>query len=387
MKYYYLFILLFGFLMGKEAPDYGLYFNGENSYVEIPDHESLNLTENFTIEFWVKPDSFLLYGHILNKHQPGINDDGSWVMKYIKSETSNHGTVSFSWPYTPNSTSGATIKNNIGEWFHFAICYDKEKSNLTFWINGEKKLNQRKIIQINDTDWSLYLGSEITYNHFQGLLSEIRISSIVRYKDEFRPQLSYLVDDFTLAYWACNDGLGNVLIDKGSFGNDGKMVNVEWLNTKEAKSPFSLLLVGATVLLVLTFFFVHKNKKEKEVENIAEIKTAPPVFENGKGVTILLGDPPSVIVDGQPRDIKGGERYKQVFNLLTLLGNAPEFKLSHQDIKTEIWPLVIEESFVNSLNVTLTALRKQLDPYQTDIIHQGKMVGFGKNINVLKPGP
>jgi len=81
--------------VGKEVPDHGLYFNGENAYVEIPDHESIDLTESFTIEFWVKPDSLLRYGQIMNKHQPGLNNDGSWVLKYMGSETGLTKTISF----------------------------------------------------------------------------------------------------------------------------------------------------------------------------------------------------------------------------------------------------------------------------------------------------
>ena len=213
--------------MGKEVPDHGLYFNGENAYVEIPDHESIDLTESFTIEFWVKPDSLLRYGQIMNKHQPGLNNDGSWVLKYMGSETGLTKTISFEWPYKPNSTKGAIfIKDNSSlNWIHFAVCYNKQESNLFMWVNGEKTLDQKILIQIKNTNWPLYIGSEIAYNHFQGLLSEIRISSIVRYKDEFRPSASYFVDDFTLAYWPCNQGNGHVLKDLGPFGNDGKMVN------------------------------------------------------------------------------------------------------------------------------------------------------------------
>jgi len=70
--------------------------------------------------------------------------------------------------------------------------------------------------------------------------------------------------------------------------------------------------------------------------------------------------------------------------LLALLANSPENKLSHEDIHQSLWPLVQDESFVNSLNVTLSAIRKVISPYEKEIIHQNKMVAFGKGIRVLK---
>jgi DNA-binding SARP family transcriptional activator len=68
---------------------------------------------------------------------------------------------------------------------------------------------------------------------------------------------------------------------------------------------------------------------------------------------------------------------------MTLVANSPENKLSHEDIQQSLWPLVQDESFVNSLNVTLSALRKVISPYEKEIIHQNKTVAFGKGIRVI----
>src|SRR3989338_5285311 len=33
-----------------------IYFDGNNDYVEVPDSNSLDVTDNFTIAFWIKPE-------------------------------------------------------------------------------------------------------------------------------------------------------------------------------------------------------------------------------------------------------------------------------------------------------------------------------------------
>ena len=377
---YLLIILSSVILVGRESPDHGLHFNGADSYVVIPDHESLDLTGDFTIEFWTKFDTVPHYSHILNKHQPGRNDDGSWVLK----SGINSLSFAFSWPYIPyeiHTNVEETFHKN--DWFHFAFCYLESANYFSFWINGDLKNEGFAEINIKDTDWPLYIGSEISYNYFKGLIAEIRFSNIVRYTSEFRPQPSFHSDKYTLAYWPCDEGKGAILNDLGPFGNHGKIVNGDWTKEETRINPVYLTIllaafIGLSFLITKAVSQVFKKQQKQAVIHNA---TQP---ANHSGIQLVVGENFSIIIDGQQIDIGENGRHNQAEALMQFLAGAPELKRSHAEIKAELWSLVTEGSFVNSLNVTLTALRKLIAPYGKEIIQQNKMVALGKGIKVIQ---
>ncbi|MBT6018121.1 hypothetical protein HOG81_02800, partial [bacterium] len=61
------FILLF--LSTSFSQDYSINFDGNNDYILIPDHNQLDLTENYTIEAWIFPESFTWLAGIVSKYQ------------------------------------------------------------------------------------------------------------------------------------------------------------------------------------------------------------------------------------------------------------------------------------------------------------------------------
>jgi len=136
-----------------------------------------------------------------------------------------------------------------------------------------------------------------------------------------------------------------------------------------------LIAAGIAVILAAGFLAFRKSEESKSPQ--------PPVIPE-KGIAIVLGDPVTIFKDGTEVDLSGEKRHNQILALLTAVAEAPEHKLSHDEIREVLWPLVVNDSFVNSLNVTLSAARKILTPYGTEIIHQAKTVTFGKNVTVIK---
>ncbi|MDP6790249.1 MAG: hypothetical protein QF845_06950 [Candidatus Marinimicrobia bacterium] len=135
-----------------------------------------------------------------------------------------------------------------------------------------------------------------------------------------------------------------------------------------------LIAAGIAVILAAGFLAFRKSGESNSPQ--------PPVIPE-KGIAIVLGDSVTIFKDGTEVDLSGEKRHKQITALLAVLAAAPDFKLSHAEIKEALWPLVMEESFVNSLNVTLSAARKILTPYGTEIIHQAKAVALSENITVI----
>ena len=61
----------------SNASGSALYFNGQNGYAAVPNSPSLNVS-NITLSAWLKPDvGFSDQSYIFDKHDSGVNSDGS----------------------------------------------------------------------------------------------------------------------------------------------------------------------------------------------------------------------------------------------------------------------------------------------------------------------
>ena len=337
--------------------DHGLSFNGDG-YVLVQDHESLTLDGDFTIEFWLKPDSTSKYGQILNKHQPGINNDGSWVMKYLNYTA--RSTISFEWPYKPFSSSGANF--DLQDWFHVAVCYDNAVNELNYWINGDKYFSQTIDIEIKDTNWPLYIGSEISYNYFKGLISEIRLSDIVRYTSSFRSQASFHSDQNTLAYWPCNEGQGDILHDFGPYENHGKLNNVYWLNPTAANNNTLYLFLFLLFISIGTFVVINKRKNDKRSSQTSISSKNAFNTDQKYAVEIRVFDHFQLRIDEKEiHHSDWGSKKARLLFIYILLKNHRG--VTPETIAAEFWPDVDHKSAVNSRNVALSKIRVVLGEY------------------------
>ena len=67
IKKHILFILFYFSI--SYGQDYSINFDGNNDYILIQDHNQLDLTENYTIEAWIFPESFTWLAGIVSKYQ------------------------------------------------------------------------------------------------------------------------------------------------------------------------------------------------------------------------------------------------------------------------------------------------------------------------------
>ena len=118
---------------------YMLDFDGSNDYVEIAHNNSLNLTDNFTIEAWVNLDSNT-NNTVLDKGDYdnlfSIHTSGNTGLSYYDR---NNG-----WTH-----SSGTIP--INEWVHVAMSFKTGSNNLKFYKNGQL-MSSHTLNSISPTD-------------------------------------------------------------------------------------------------------------------------------------------------------------------------------------------------------------------------------------------
>jgi Concanavalin A-like lectin/glucanases superfamily/HYR domain/Metallo-peptidase family M12 len=154
--------------VGPKVGTGALQFNGVNQYVNVPDSTSLDLTNRFTIAFWMRPSQllnassgrrdlvqkFLSYWVILN--YPGSDGRLAFVL--------NSGT-----PIAKSTTTSW----NAGQWYHVAATYDG--ATMRLYINGIMEGSTPSVFVPNNSTSPVQFGGNTTQNYwFPGALDDIR---------------------------------------------------------------------------------------------------------------------------------------------------------------------------------------------------------------------
>lgn len=159
-----------------------LEFDGNNEEVKIPDHNTLDISGDITVEAWVysgtapqnntdikhivsKPDAYVLsWDHSAAATTFWINDGSNWL----------------------NAGSFQTLAN---QWYHLAGTYDGD--SLILYVNGKRETNNvvgNKTINTNNN--YLRFGADGNGNYFNGRIDEVRIWNDERSIVEIRNNIS-----------------------------------------------------------------------------------------------------------------------------------------------------------------------------------------------------
>ncbi|MFH1724442.1 MAG: LamG-like jellyroll fold domain-containing protein, partial [Elusimicrobiota bacterium] len=158
---------------------YALDYDGADDFVEVPDSQSLSLSDAITIEFWIYPDAVSIDHHIYGVHSScsyhpwliGSWYDGNLVFRINDSPL-----------YTPSGTFGTPNK-----WYHVAATFDVAEG-MKVYVDGvlvAQNGYSAPICQASgDSHRIAARFSSPDANIFDGLIDEMRISDVARTANE-----------------------------------------------------------------------------------------------------------------------------------------------------------------------------------------------------------
>jgi hypothetical protein len=153
-------------------------FNGSSDHIIITDSNSLDVSTNITIDFWVKSSG-------ANTSDTGLvfkSLSSSYAVTLAGTSGSNDHKLYFNIGATYITT---TKLFNDNQWHHVACIYDG--STMAVYIDGSLDVSGVKTGAIGTDANNIYLGSRNSAGtYFSGSLDEIRISSIARSPEEIR---------------------------------------------------------------------------------------------------------------------------------------------------------------------------------------------------------
>jgi hypothetical protein len=152
-----------------------------NSYVEVADSSSLDITGSFTLEAWAKfdefPDALKQVSLLVCKGDDastgycmGVNSSHELRMKV---GSSNHFT----------SSSGITT----GTWYHIVSVFNHTSNSVAVYVNGNQKLSESTTGSLSATAKTLRIGacsfSAPCAGQTDGIIDEVRVSNTARSAD------------------------------------------------------------------------------------------------------------------------------------------------------------------------------------------------------------
>ncbi len=213
-----------------------LSFDGSNDYIALGNPNALQITENQTIELWIKPNYFNYRQNPFNKAWGG---EGTLTLEGNVSWAAD-GTVHYYYGVTGRDWGSSGINYqafntnqslNINQWSHLAVVRDFSNQKLSWYINGVK-VNETYTIFNSATPSNnpIYIGTGYT-NYFNGLIDEVRIWNKARTQAEIQADINrQLTGNETglVGYWNFNEGLGNTVTDLTNNHNNGTIYGATW---------------------------------------------------------------------------------------------------------------------------------------------------------------
>jgi hypothetical protein len=148
----------------------GIQFDGIDDYVNVPDSSSLDITNEITVEAWVKPLSSS------SGYKPIVNKTLSYMLRLYNMKPSFSILVDGSW-----HTIFADNAISTDAWYHIAGTYSSTTKELKIYVNGVEKsitLSGLSTYSITPSDISLRIGGDpwfAAYNN--AVIDDVRIST------------------------------------------------------------------------------------------------------------------------------------------------------------------------------------------------------------------
>jgi len=214
-----------------ETDKYSINMGGGQAGFTIPESSSLDVTNNFTIEGWIKPNNASGFSRMFNKDQAyalGLSN-GQANITFTR-----HNGGDYSLPF-----SFVT-----GTWYHIACTY--VSGTVEFFVNGTSIGTVSGVPAIVLQDQGAQIGSDAGggFHHFEGNIDNVRVWSSVRTQSEIASNqnafLSSTGNPTLAASWWIIEGAGNAK-DYSANGNNASSLIGTW-QVDSPVAPCSIVL-------------------------------------------------------------------------------------------------------------------------------------------------
>jgi hypothetical protein len=145
-------------------------FDGVDDYVDCGNDDSLNITDEITIEFWIYPRENVQNRHVVSKGEWAAG--GYWVQH---ADPGNVGGIYFYLDGVYQSFIVPAGSSELNNWHHFMLTYDG--SAVKSYKNGVLLNEAPATGKINEKDANFMISrySAVDLHHIDGIIDEVRV--------------------------------------------------------------------------------------------------------------------------------------------------------------------------------------------------------------------
>lgn len=212
----------------NDPTNYALNF-GCNHWAEVPDPADgiLELTSDFTIEFWLYIDSLgPISKAAVSKHYSCHDYVGDWVIWISPWGQLFMQVPNYNYPQE-YFDAYCSDTFNLSQWYHIAMVRDDATDENRFYVDGILSNIDTVFLPINDSPEPIRIGREgggPSDERFAGKLDEVRLWNLQRTESEIKEHMCCSLsgtEGGLVGYWNFDEGAGQVINDSSPYGNNG----------------------------------------------------------------------------------------------------------------------------------------------------------------------
>lgn len=207
--------------------DFALLFDGESTHAYVPELARPD-SGPMTLEAWInplRPSGSRTIARLGGKSllQLGISDNDLFAIDWMAGTPNKEALQDF------NPAANTYVAD---QWVHVAAV--SETDEVRFYVNGVRAWRMARTPKTKDYPLGgLWIGGqaegEAIKFHFVGQVDELRVSTVARYVEDFKPQATFEPDDHTVALYHFGEGQGQKLIDSSGKNHHGRIVAGKWV--------------------------------------------------------------------------------------------------------------------------------------------------------------
>ena len=193
-------------------------FDGNNDWIEVPDHPSLDIQNEITVQAWVYYRSYNGRGEICIKNQNwelGIHSDGR-IEPSIYTNT---------WHQPKDSRI-----MELNTWTHVAMTYDG--NHIKTYINGVGQITQTLSGSMQMSNSNLLIGKWYSNSEWMdGYIDDLSVWNVALSEQEIQTIMDNGPngnEEGLVALWDFNEGAGNQINDLTAKQNNGTINGANW---------------------------------------------------------------------------------------------------------------------------------------------------------------
>ena len=200
------------------APDFALEFDGKTRYVTTPiryDGSHPLTVEALVVQRQNDDGTHYIIG----------DSESGGIHLMIRKGLFEMGYRASSGPLVVVTSAGPAVANRM---VHVAGVI--EGNEVRLFVDGVLQgATSGAKLKVSPVSMAIGTNPPSAFEVFDGLIDEVRISKIARYRDSFTPVRRFAPDADTIALYHFDEGSGDTALDASGHGNDATIVAAKWL--------------------------------------------------------------------------------------------------------------------------------------------------------------